>query len=662
MRKLTLDEMSEIAAMRGGHCLSTEYIDQSHDIEWECAEGHRWLAPGGQVKGSRNKPGTWCPTCAPLRVAEKRRLTIADMQRLAAEHGGQFLSTEYLGSCEKHLWACSEYPGHPAFEQRPNATQQGQWCGCCARNVKPTLADLDSLAKAKNPEARSLAREYVNSAVELEWTCGVAGHPPFFKSYRSVKYDGGWCRLCRTYQTKYTRGMLEHLAESLGGALLSTEAYRNTKQPLEWRCADGHIFRRTLDSIRSYHSFCPDCSRTWNLREQYVRSLFAHLMGASFPRRRDLPWLVNAAGARMELDGYNAELQIAFEYHGSQHYGVDGLFLKDFAALERRQADDARKAELCDAYGIILITVPHTVAWTNLQRFVTDQLMSRGVVITDSSHFEPGVVSVSRIEELQEKAGSLGGSLLSNRYLGSAERLQWKCGHGDHPPFSATPSSVLSGSWCDKCADEQNSARYRVSIDKTQEWALAAGGQLLISDLSPAHFDDGLRLQDSFAFECFSCGAARHRTVRQVKNGRLCLCVTKKVRTDRAKIEAVIAGRGISIVGPEEIHGGRDLVELRCESCNQHWTKRASSVVNNGDGHRSCTRAVTIEKALAAGERSGFTLLSAEVHKGDQPLEWKCTRAGHLVTLPYREMRSRRRCAECASKQASIGLLGSIPQ
>lgn len=40
----TLEEMRALAAARGGRCLSTEYVNTSTHLLWECANGHQWKA------------------------------------------------------------------------------------------------------------------------------------------------------------------------------------------------------------------------------------------------------------------------------------------------------------------------------------------------------------------------------------------------------------------------------------------------------------------------------------------------------------------------------------------------------------------------------------------------------------------------------------------
>jgi hypothetical protein len=144
-----------------------------------------------------------------------------DMKRLAEENGGSFASREYKGSQVKHRWRCSLYPSHPEFEMLPNQVQQGQWCPKCSGNTKPTLDELSQLARSRHPLAKCITTDYKNSSAPLEWSCGVEWHPPFVRSYRSVKFDGGWCGSCqqeRLRPKKYDREMLNRFASGLGGA------------------------------------------------------------------------------------------------------------------------------------------------------------------------------------------------------------------------------------------------------------------------------------------------------------------------------------------------------------------------------------------------------------------------------------------------------------
>lgn len=41
---------------------------------------------------------SWCPTCAGLRGAVRKRLTTSDMRYTARQFGGEFISSEYKGA------------------------------------------------------------------------------------------------------------------------------------------------------------------------------------------------------------------------------------------------------------------------------------------------------------------------------------------------------------------------------------------------------------------------------------------------------------------------------------------------------------------------------------------------------------------------------------
>jgi len=153
-RKDTIESMQLIAKGKGGKCLSIEYVDQRTPLQWRCAEGHIWSAKPSDVKGNKAKPGTWCKVCGIRGAAQKRMHSVERMQQLAAGHCGAFASAEYLGSYKKHQWRCHAFPNHPEFAMIPNAVQQGQWCPKCRGTAKPTLDELNGLARDRHPLAK----------------------------------------------------------------------------------------------------------------------------------------------------------------------------------------------------------------------------------------------------------------------------------------------------------------------------------------------------------------------------------------------------------------------------------------------------------------------------------------------------------------------------
>jgi hypothetical protein len=67
-RKLTIDEMQQIAKEKDGKCLSTEYINIHTHLLWECSNGHKWKAIPKSVKR-----GTWCPICGRIKASQTKK-------------------------------------------------------------------------------------------------------------------------------------------------------------------------------------------------------------------------------------------------------------------------------------------------------------------------------------------------------------------------------------------------------------------------------------------------------------------------------------------------------------------------------------------------------------------------------------------------------------
>lgn len=67
--KGTIEEMQEIARLKGGLCLSKEYLGSEVKLEWSCNNKNHpsWRATPGNVKPTKSKKGSWCPECDNLR-------------------------------------------------------------------------------------------------------------------------------------------------------------------------------------------------------------------------------------------------------------------------------------------------------------------------------------------------------------------------------------------------------------------------------------------------------------------------------------------------------------------------------------------------------------------------------------------------------------------
>lgn len=85
-------------------------------------------------------------------------------------------------------------------------------------------------------------------------------------------------------------------------------------------------------------------------------------------------WLKNYTGMPLELDCYNADLQLAVEYNGEQHYKWPNFTNQTYQQFLDQINRDALKMELCDRNGIYLIVVPYNIPHDNIPSYIISHL------------------------------------------------------------------------------------------------------------------------------------------------------------------------------------------------------------------------------------------------------------------------------------------------
>ena len=138
-----LRRLQELAAARGGECLSTEYKGLNHPVRLRCAKGHEWeVQAGGPLSGK------WCRFCA----ADPRRLSLADARAEAEARGGRCLSQTYVDAHTSLTWMCDR--GHVWQANLNNVRSSGTWCAQCWSMAK--ISNRKSKARAKYLPAGSV--------------------------------------------------------------------------------------------------------------------------------------------------------------------------------------------------------------------------------------------------------------------------------------------------------------------------------------------------------------------------------------------------------------------------------------------------------------------------------------------------------------------------
>ncbi len=319
--------MKNIAQQQGGECLSSEYINTKTKLSWRCAHGHTWDAiPSNVLRGH------WCVVCGNKRQGQAKANSIDYARSIARNKGGKCISDTYTNNSMPMRWKC----GACSHEWTATAAsiQGGSWCPRCAGRLPPDEALVELKRLASQRGGTCLSERYLGARAKHLWRC-AEGHewaaPPY--SIRA----GTWCKKCLGRE-RLTLIDMQKTARMMGGKCLSSE-YINSDQKLHWRCAEGHEWFAVGYHVRGGH-WCPTCMA--GNSERICKDILERMFGKPFLKAKPA-WLLNGRGKRMELDGYCEELQIAFEYHGIQHYQHIDHFHRNGKSLSLRQLDDERK-------------------------------------------------------------------------------------------------------------------------------------------------------------------------------------------------------------------------------------------------------------------------------------------------------------------------------
>jgi thiol-disulfide isomerase/thioredoxin len=272
-----------------------------------------------------------------------KTIKLEAIQELARNRNGISLATEFVSANSKLLWKCSN--GHIWEASWFSVKHQKSWCPVCAKCAKPSIEELQLLAKKRN--GILLSTEYKNATSKLKWQC-ENGHV-WSALYTGIKFRNDWCPQCSKTK-KPTLQYISNTALLRGGALLSTK-YINNKSKLLWQCEKGHTWEASWYSINIRNSWCPYCQ--YFKTEQKCRHILEALLTTSFLKTR-----IIFNGSTYELDGYSKSLHIAFEYNGEQHYKYPNFYHKTKEDFLKQQQSDLAKLEYCKNNNIKLLVIP----------------------------------------------------------------------------------------------------------------------------------------------------------------------------------------------------------------------------------------------------------------------------------------------------------------
>ena len=113
--------------------------------------------------------------------------------------------------------------------------------------------------------------------------------------------------------------------------------------------------------------------------ESRCRQIFELIFRRPFQSVRPA-FLKRSNGYSLELDGYNSDLKLAFEYQGVQHYKYSPRFHKsekDFADQLKRDQD---KRAMCAKAGVKVIEIPYIIKYEKLEGYIRNELRNLGYI------------------------------------------------------------------------------------------------------------------------------------------------------------------------------------------------------------------------------------------------------------------------------------------
>lgn len=357
--KYTIDICHKIAKKRNGICLETKYNNNCTDMKWECKFGHIFTKDVDHIINHNQ----WCSYCY------KTTYTIKECQTLAESKGGRCTSSIYINNKIPLNWECGNCMTNWTA-RLDNILYNNTWCPTCA-DTKYTIEDCKKIAIEKGGQC--ISNTYINVHSYLDWICGTCNNswPMYFANI----IRGSWCPYC-SKRMPLTISYCKQLAREKGGRCLSKE-YNNVRNKLLWECEFGHVWFATLKNVKYNNTWCSRCSGFRS--EEKCREIFEQLLSIPFNKVRPRWLRESKANNCLELDGYNEDLNLAFEYHGKQHYEYIPHFHRNGPSdLVAQQHRDRIKKEICERKGITIIEIPYYYTHINsnaMRSYIINELI-----------------------------------------------------------------------------------------------------------------------------------------------------------------------------------------------------------------------------------------------------------------------------------------------
>jgi hypothetical protein len=264
-------------------------------------------------------------------------------------------------------------------------SRQDIWLECHSCNGEPYLRNIGTINNTCELLCESCK---TNSIIRRKIYC-IECNSQFMRT----KENQTKCSCCRGVNTPsiplcsnnnckscYERSFAKRIKEEDIGSLKFREDL-NERTPRDIARKSGQEYKFECDLCNEIVSLslnkqivCCPCSGKFTT-ENHIRNKLSDIHdGKPFTKTRSLKWLIDdKTGNLMELDGYNEELKIAFEYQGKQHYELTYHNQHNKLRLEDIKRKDELKSRLCYENNVKLIIVSCDMSIPEINKYLISQ-------------------------------------------------------------------------------------------------------------------------------------------------------------------------------------------------------------------------------------------------------------------------------------------------
>jgi len=453
----------------------------------------------------------------------KANIELERLNKITREKDGEFVEGKYLGAKTPHRCFCNKHKFE--FLITPDSLKQGKWCPKCANE--------------KNIQRLKIYHEKKRLTIE--------------EVRKRIEKRGGKC-----------------LSEHYG---------KNSQDPILVECSEGHIFKITPSSLQQGH-WCSICSD--KIEERRTQAFFEEIFQSKFPKSRP-EWLKNYDGNQMHLDGYNKDLNLAFEQNGKQHFDRIPYFHKTIEAFKKQQNDDLRKKELCKIHGVSLIEIPYTVRNDQKQNFIIKKCRANGIKVPEINYkidwrnFD--IHSPGKFEKNRKLAKSKGYSIITKSYARNTDKITLKCDECGHERIIIA-KHLLDIKGCSKCVRQKKFNEYKRLVE-------SKNGEILANEFINAN--------TPLPIKCKKCGYIWSPAPSKVKLGQWCpRCIGKEKHT-LEQIQKYAKQNNAECLGKFR-QKDKTYYIFKCNNCNRQWESTYNNMKRRQKFCINCSKIANKEK------------------------------------------------------------------